>query len=109
MNPQQQRPAQHFVLAVRPHDGKVLWKTEVAASRQGRPMYFYYGMTDSSPQPRMVYRAGAVYVDTHAGVLARLDAGSGSLDWGYGYVTDPSQSMNRFSTRSSIASITASR
>ena len=44
---------------------------------------------DTSPQPRLVYRAGAIYVDTHVGVLARLDAESGAFDWGYGYKTDP--------------------
>ncbi len=39
--------------------------------------------------------AGAIYVDTHIGVLARLDADSGVLDWGYGYQTDPFQSGYR--------------
>jgi outer membrane protein assembly factor BamB len=39
-----------------------------------------------------VYRAGAVYLDTHVGVLARLDAETGAFDWGYGYKTAPFQS-----------------
>ena len=39
---------------------------------------------------------GAIYVDTHVGVLARLDAESGELDWGYGYQTEPVQSQSRF-------------
>ena len=39
---------------------------------------------------------GALYVDTHVGVLARLDAESGALDWGYGYQTDPSRRQDRF-------------
>ena len=77
------------------------WRSSpTTASCSGRPRsacsgraseYFYYGMRDTSPQPRLVYRAGAIYVDTHVGVLARLDAESGALDWGYGYKTDPFQ------------------
>jgi outer membrane protein assembly factor BamB/TolA-binding protein len=95
-NPMQgQRPAEQFVLAVQPHDGKILWKTEVGMFRQNR-QYFYYGMRDTSPQPRLVYRAGAVYAETHVGVLARLDAESGVLDWGYAYKTDPLQTGYRF-------------
>ena len=59
-NPQQQRQGQpqQFVLAIRPHDGKLLWKAEVGIFRQGEQMYYYYGMRDTSPQPRLVYRAG---------------------------------------------------
>ena len=64
--------------------------------RQGQQMMFFGPMRDSSPQPRLFYRSGMVYVDTHIGVLARLDADSGVLDWGYGYETDPFQSMYRF-------------
>jgi outer membrane protein assembly factor BamB/TolA-binding protein len=96
MNPNQgQRPAEQFVLAIQPHDGKILWKTEVGMFRQGR-MYFWYGMRDTSPQPRLVYRAGAIYIETHVGILARLDADSGALDWGYAYKTDPVNSGSRF-------------
>jgi outer membrane protein assembly factor BamB len=95
-NPQQrQGQPQQFILAIQPHDGKVLWKTEIGTFRQGQQFY-YWGMRDTAPQPRLVYRAGAVYVDTHVGVLGRLDADSGSLDWGYGYKTDPLQSSYRF-------------
>jgi outer membrane protein assembly factor BamB len=91
-NPQmRQGLPQQFVLAIQPHDGKVLWKTEVGTFRQGQQYYYYY-MPDSSPQPRLVYRAGAVYLDTHVGVLARLDAETGAFDWGYGYKTAPFQS-----------------
>jgi outer membrane protein assembly factor BamB len=95
-NPQQQQglPRQ-FVLAIQPHDGKVLWKTEVGTFRQGQQMYFYY-MPDTSPQPRLVYRAGAIYLDTHVGVLARLDTETGAFDWGYGYKTAPFQAGYRF-------------
>ena len=56
----------------------------------------YYGPRDTSPQPRLIYRAGSIYVDTHNGVLARLDAESGAVDWGYGYPTEPVQSQGRF-------------
>ena len=41
---QQQGQPQQFVLAIRPHDGKMLWKTEVGTFRQGQ-QFFYYGMT----------------------------------------------------------------
>lgn len=92
--PRQGQP-QLLVLAVEPHDGKVLWSTEVGVFRQGQPMYFYYGSREPSPQPQLTYRAGALYVDSHVGVLARLDADSGALDWGYGYPTDSSQGMSR--------------
>ncbi len=102
-NPQQPQPQgpnqgqpQQVVLAIQPHDGKVLWKTEVASLRQGQQMYFYMNARDTTPQPRLSYRSGAVYVDTQQGILARLDADSGALDWGYGYQTDPVQSMYRF-------------
>jgi hypothetical protein len=95
-NPQmRQGLQQQFMLAIQPHDGKLLWKTEVGTFRQGQ-MYFYYYSTDSTPQPRLVQRAGAVYLDTHVGVMARLDADSGILDWGFGYKTDPMQSFSRF-------------
>jgi outer membrane protein assembly factor BamB len=90
-NPMQQQGLPHqFVLAIRPHDGKIVWKTEVGTFRQGQQNFFYY-MPDTSPQPRLIYRAGAVYLDTHVGVLARLDAESGAFDWGYGYKTAPFQ------------------
>ena len=89
----QENTPRQFVLAIRPHDGKLLWKTEVGVFREGQ-RYYYYGMGDNSPQPRLVYRAGSVYIDTHNGVLSRLDAESGSLEWGYGYPTEPAQSQN---------------
>ena len=85
-----------FVLAIRPTDGKILWKTEVGTFRQGPQLYYYYMQKDSNPQPRLLLHAGAIYVDTHAGVLARLDVDSGSLDWGYGYRTDAVQGQDRF-------------
>ncbi len=95
-NPQQRQGLpQQFVLAIQPHDGKVLWKSEVGTFRQGQ-QYFYYSSRDPSPQPRLVQKAGAIYIDTHVGVLARLDADSGTLDWGFGYKTDPFRSGYRF-------------
>ncbi len=93
---QQQNQPDQFVLAIRPRDGKLLWKAEVGTFRQGRQMYSYYGMADTTPQPRLACRGGSVYVDTHAGVLARLDADSGRVDWGYGYETEATQSGGRF-------------
>jgi outer membrane protein assembly factor BamB len=58
--------------------------------------YYYYYRRENDPQPRLSHRAGTIYVDTHVGVLARLDAETGSLDWGYGYRTAPVQSPERF-------------
>ena len=95
-NMNQQELAKQFVLAIRPDDGKILWKTEVGTFRQAQQMYFYYYTKDTTPQPRLVLNAGAIYLDTHAGVLARLDADSGTLDWGYGYKTDPVEGQSRF-------------
>ena len=80
-----------YVLAIRPHDGKLLWKTEVGIFREGSSDSTVTTGARPSPQPRLVYRAGSLYVDTHDGVLARLDAESGAVDWGYGYPTDPSR------------------
>ncbi|HWE37427.1 MAG TPA: PQQ-binding-like beta-propeller repeat protein, partial [Isosphaeraceae bacterium] len=94
--PQQQGGPRVMVLAIRPHDGKILWKTDVAHFRQNNPYrFFYYNMTPDV-QPKLAYRAGAVYVDTHQGILARLDADSGALDWGFGYQTDAAQGGQRF-------------
>ncbi len=96
-NPQQpQGPQQQIALAIQPHDGKILWKTEVGTFRQGQRWYFYMYNRDDSPQPRLTYRSGAVYADTHVGVLGRLDPDSGTLEWGYGYKTEGYQSAYRF-------------
>jgi outer membrane protein assembly factor BamB len=95
-NPQmRQGLSQQFVLAIQPHDGKVIWKTEIGTFRQGQQNFWFYSR-DTSPQPRLVYRAGSIYADTHVGVLARLDVDSGALDWGYGYKTDSLQKGHRF-------------
>lgn len=96
MNGGQDGQPRQYVLAIRPHDGKLLWKTEVGIFREGDRYYWYYGPRETSSQPRLAYRAGSVYVDTHNGILARLDAESGIVDWGYGYPTDPIQSQSRF-------------
>jgi outer membrane protein assembly factor BamB len=96
-NPQQNQPLpQQVVLAIQPHDGKLLWKSEVGVFRQAQQRFFYYGMRDSSPQARLFTRAGSLYIDTHVGVLARLDPGGGAVDWGFGYKTDPPQAQMYF-------------
>jgi outer membrane protein assembly factor BamB len=96
-NPQQpQGPQQQIVVAIQPHDGKILWKAEVGTFRQGQRFWFYMYNRDDSPQPRLMYRSGTVYADTHVGVLGRLDPESGSLEWGYGYQTENYQSAYRF-------------
>ncbi|MGP0064042.1 MAG: hypothetical protein ACLQGP_10655, partial [Isosphaeraceae bacterium] len=64
--------------------------------RQAQQMSFYGYGSPPSPQPRLLYRAGRIYVDTHIGVMGRLDADSGVLDWGYGYKTDQVQSPYGF-------------
>ena len=96
-NPQQQDLAKQYVLAIRPEDGKILWKSEIGTFRQVQQMYSYYNPTkNSSPHPRLLLHAGSLYVDTHAGVLARLDAESGVLEWGYGYKTEAVQGQDQF-------------
>ncbi len=50
--------------------------------------YFYYMPRHVAPAAAGLSR-GRDLLDTHVGVLARLDADSGALDWGYGYKTDP--------------------
>jgi outer membrane protein assembly factor BamB len=79
-----------YVMAIQPGDGKILWSADVGVLRDGNG-YYYYGQSDNTPQPSLIYRAGSVYIDTHNGVLARIDAESGAVDWGYGYPTDPVQ------------------
>ncbi|AMV41044.1 PQQ-binding-like beta-propeller repeat protein [Planctomyces sp. SH-PL62] len=94
---QQNQPLpEQWVLALRPEDGRLIWKTQVAVSRQGQPMYSYYNRPDQSPQVRLLLKSGALYVDTHVGLLARLDADSGMLDWGYGYETAPVETERYF-------------
>lgn len=88
--------SRQVVLALRPLDGKLLWKADVGMFREGPPMYSYYGMTNTAPQPRLTYHAGSAYIDTHQGVLVRLDAKSGRVDWGYGYKTAPVEGQSRF-------------
>ena len=95
MNQQQGQPHQ-YVLAVRALDGKLLWKVEVGTFRQNQQQFFFYGMTDDSPQPKLYKHAGSIYVDTHVGVLARLDAESGEVDWGFGYQTAPVEGSRFF-------------
>lgn len=83
-----------WVLAIRPHDGKLIWKTEIGSFRQNRQRY-YYGQRQTTPRPRLLLDAGALYVDTQIGVVARLDADSGTLEWGFGHQTAPVQG-NRY-------------
>lgn len=93
---QQQGVPRSIVLAIRPGDGEVIWRAEVGNFRQDQNRYYYYGQMNREPQPGLTYRAGAVYIDTQQGVLARLDAETGDLDWGYGYRTEPADSQGRF-------------
>ncbi len=95
MNQQQEQPHQ-FVLAIRATDGKLLWKVDIGTFRQMQQRFFFYGMTDNTPLPRLFKHAGSIYVDTHVGVLARLDAESGELEWGFGYQTAPVDTGSRF-------------
>lgn len=84
-----------WVLAIRPRDGKLIWKTQIGSLRQGRPR-FYSGQSQASPRPRLLLDAGALYIDTQLGVLARLDADSGTLEWGFGYQTESAQGNIHF-------------
>jgi outer membrane protein assembly factor BamB/tetratricopeptide (TPR) repeat protein len=96
-NPQQgQGGMQQLVLSIQPHDGKVIWKSEVGVLRQNNQMRWWgYNPQSNEGQPRLVYRAGAIYVETHQGVFARLDVDSGAPDWGFAYQTDAVQGQGR--------------
>ena len=48
-NSGQDNQPRQYVLAIRPHDGKLLWKTEVGIFREGERYYWYYGR--GSPLP----------------------------------------------------------
>ncbi len=91
----QENMSKQFVLAIRPVDGKLLWKTEVGSFRSVQ-RYYYYNQRDTAAQPKLAYHAGAVYLDTHVGILARLNLESGALEWGYGYPTEPVKQQGRF-------------
>ncbi len=97
-NPQQgQGGMQQLVLAIQPHDGKVIWKSEVGSLRaDNNNRWWGWGNREPEAQPRLVYSAGSLYVETHQGVFARLDADSGAPDWGFAYQTDPVQGQIRF-------------
>jgi outer membrane protein assembly factor BamB len=96
-NPQQQQGMpQELILAIQPHDGKVIWKTEIGTFRQDHRNYWYGYNPDRGTHPRLLHRAGTLYIDTQQGVFARLDADSGAVDWGYAYKTDPVQGQSRF-------------
>ncbi len=97
MGMQQGQPRQ-VVLGIQPHDGRLIWRTDVGVFREGNNYYWYGYNRDSSPMPRLAYRSGAVYLDTHIGVFARIDAETGTLDWGYGYKTEPIQGQRWFFT-----------
>lgn len=88
MNQQPQQGPGLFVLAIEAASGAILWKTEVGTLRQDQQR-MYYGMPFQEAQPQLVRRGGAVFLDSHAGVVARLDAETGELAWGYAYETEP--------------------
>jgi outer membrane protein assembly factor BamB len=91
-NPQQgQGGMQQLVLAIQPHDGKVIWKSEVGALRQNNQNRWWGYNPEPQAKPRLIYHSGAIYVETHQGVFARLDADSGAPDWGFAYQTDAVQ------------------
>jgi outer membrane protein assembly factor BamB/tetratricopeptide (TPR) repeat protein len=95
-NPQQgQGGMQQLVLALQPHDGKVIWKSAIGALRQDNRYRWWGYSPQNEAQPRLVYRAGAIYAETHQGVFARLDADSGTPDWGFAYQTDAVQGGGR--------------
>jgi len=80
-----------WVLAIRPRDGKLIWKTQIGSFRQGRQRFYSPYARSRPPRPRLLLDAGSLYIDTQIGVLARLDADSGTLEWGFGYQTAPVQ------------------
>lgn len=84
---------QQLVLAIRPHDGKLLWQTEVGKFRSGN-RYYYYSYREKEAQPRFAYEKGTLFLETHQGILARLDADSGELSWGLGYQTAKTESSS---------------
>ena len=49
---------QQYVLAIQPHDGKVLWKTEIGTFRQGQQYYYYYMPETLAPASTGLPRRG---------------------------------------------------
>ena len=78
-NPQQQGMPQQLVLAIQPHDGKVLWKTEIGSFRQNQMYNRWGGYMQSDTQPRLIYPLGLdLYRDSlgHSGAARRRFRGS---------------------------------
>lgn len=70
------------VLALATADGKPLWDSMIGNHKVDQYQAYYYRKT---AQPMMVLNAGKLYVDTHAGAMAALDAGTGTMLWGMVY------------------------
>ena len=68
-NPQpRQGQPQQFVLAIQPHDGKLLWKTEVGLFRQGQQRNVLLPIRSAGNDPPAAAPLpgrGRLYVDTH--------------------------------------------
>jgi outer membrane protein assembly factor BamB len=79
------------VLALHPKDARLLWSTLVG-TYVGEQQYYYYQM-ERGTQPSLLIDGDRLYVDTHAGSLAQIDAVSGQVDWGLNYASDPQQNQ----------------
>jgi outer membrane protein assembly factor BamB len=90
-----------YVLAIEPRDGRLLWAADLGALRVSRS--YYYSSAPQQPRPMIVHRAGALYVETQLGVLARIDAASGRIAWGFAYPTPSDATSLRMIVLSSRA------
>ena len=94
-NGQDNQPRQ-FVLAIRPHDGKLALEDGSRDLPRGRALLLTTVRRKPLPSRDWSTARARCMSTRTTGILARLDAESGMVDWGYGYPTDPVQSQGRF-------------
>ncbi|HVJ81520.1 MAG TPA: PQQ-binding-like beta-propeller repeat protein, partial [Planctomycetia bacterium] len=89
----QDRSTALHVVCVRRGDFKVLWTSEFGAHNfDANGYYYYYQM----PYARMVLVGDRLFVDTHNGAMAELDAQGGKVRWAYLYESEPPPQPNYY-------------
>lgn len=74
------------VLALNRSDGKLLWDTRVGTYKaDSRQQPYSYSR---SIVPALLLAGGALYVDTNAGSIAKLNPNSGEIQWGLNYESE---------------------
>jgi outer membrane protein assembly factor BamB len=75
---------QLHVLALQATDGKLLWSAQVGTHQVDLSQVYH----QRTPQPVLMEYGGKLYVETHDGAMAELDAKTGALNWGLAYESE---------------------